>query len=202
MHREFNKAGREDEKVTRILILVFISLTLIFGATAATAQTPPPVDCDGPGSWVIGTITLTPDSGPPGTAVLLKAFHPLMEDPGNGPILLESEYNVFWVETGRDPIFLGSFPETIEVEGFGFTGGLTVPSDAAAGEQTVMFIHEFTEAPNCATFTVTESVGQDAYPAAATILPSTGMGLLLPIVGLAAGGLLSLSMRRRSRRSL
>jgi len=89
-----------------------------------------------------------------------------------------------------------------------FSGNFTVPADAAPGIHTITLSIPSEATFECPfTFTVEASVQTEAYtPVIAaqgetpTVLPSTGLMLLVPAAGLAAAGIGGVLLRRRSNR--
>ncbi|MFA5809184.1 MAG: helix-turn-helix domain-containing protein [Thermoleophilia bacterium] len=85
-----------------------------------------------------------------------------------------------------------------------YSGMVTVPADAAIGTYTVGLPHDRRTEAICFTYTVVASVQTDAYtPAIAaqgetpSVLPSTGLMLLVPAAGLASAAAGAAMFRRR-----
>lgn len=138
-----------------------------------------------------GYPSLSPTQGPAGSSFTVT---------GTGATW-DSNVEVWWDYDGT-PVLL----DTLVMDAGGnYSGTVTVPVDAADGVYTVALWHvddEFN--PLCLTFTVAAAVQTDAYtPALAaqgdtpSVLPSTGLMLLLPAAGLGAAGIGAVILRRR-----
>lgn len=185
----------------KALLGMMVVCSLLLGAAPALGQTPPITGvCNGVGS-IQGPLSLTPDQGPAGSSTMVAGsfeVFPLLSQQ-EGPVV-----QAFWLETGfDDAMLLGEFPITIDetdpenlIASFG--GSIMVPAGAAPGIHTVALMLEGASDPSCLEFTVTEAVRQDAYPqdGTATILPSTGAEVIVPLALLAAGLAIYASRRR------
>lgn len=156
-------------------VVVIVFSILLIGTIASVAQAQ-----SQDGYNICDLMSMSPTTGTAGTTVNLS---------GSG-LPGASEVTINWD---------GSSLTTIPIDGSGnFSGSFTVPADAAAGDHTVsastIFLRVSVTCPF--TFTVT-SVRSDAY--SPSVLPATGLMLMVPAVGVAFAGLGSLIMRRRRR---
>jgi hypothetical protein len=187
------------------LILLVISLTAT-GAWVAGAAAQSPAECGGSGATP-GTFSITPDSGPAGTAALITgtlSVQPTVDGMSErGESLLSTAaptVTVYWLETGW---LDASELENLLPDGEGnVSGNITIPEGAAAGPHEIGLWYSLSENPACLTFTVTQSVQQTAYPATArTSMPNTGSMLFIPAAGLALAAVCLLLMGGRWGRS-
>ncbi|MFA5809189.1 MAG: hypothetical protein WC935_02465 [Thermoleophilia bacterium] len=130
---------------------------------------------------------MTPLSGATGSTVS-----------ASGPAAPGEPVMVMW-----DGIHIATIPTVLDI--IEFSGSFTVPADAAPGIHTITlripFDGTLEECPF--TFTVEASVQTDAYTPVIvaqgetpTVLPSTGLMLLVPAAGLLAGGVGALILRK------
>lgn len=183
------------------MILVTLALAgLLFAAVTATAGAQALPVCNGPGA-LQGTFSIDPNSGPAGSSAVVSGTLTAPTLSQQVPTLVL----VYWLETGwADAHQLTGL--TADSNGH-FSGMVTVPAGAAPGlhevglwDTGVAARERIAQNPACLAFTVAASVQQSAYPAATvTSLPSTGLMLLVPAGGLAAGGLGGMLLRLRRR---
>jgi hypothetical protein len=164
----------------KFMLMCMVMLVVMLGfAASANAQ-----------SSCVGE-TVTPLSGAAGSTVSASG------GPSGGAV------TVLW-----DGVAIATIPN----DGMtgAFSGNFTVPADAAPGIHTVTLSIPSEATYECPfTFTVVASVQSeasvqsDAYAPAAALpaaLPSTGLFVIVPAVGLAAAGIGGVLLRRRSSR--
>ncbi|MBI5870385.1 MAG: hypothetical protein HZB44_05415 [Actinobacteria bacterium] len=167
------------KKVVALVVAIFFTLAL---APMAYAQS------------ACGTVsfTLTPNQGPAGSSVSYS---------GSGA--RSSDLLGLFFDTVSGTTLLGITTS----DGSGnFNDVLTIPADAVVGSHNIIVEGTDSEDIDIAcpeTFTVTESVQQNAYAPASlpATLPSTGFMLLLPAAGLVLGGLGAATFRKNRRKA-
>lgn len=159
----------------RILFIVVLAIMVAAGF-AATAQAVTQLSyCD--------TVVFSSQSVAPGTSVEVSGTAP------SGPV------PVFWD---------GTQIASLTVTSNAYDGSFTVPADASVGSHVVTIGIPEVDSLLCPfDFTVNAavSVASTAYSTATlpASLPSTGVMLLVPVVGLAMAGFGVMTMRRRGR---
>jgi len=192
-------------KVCRIRVILPILLVAVFLLVASPALAQVPTgQCNGPDSEQ-GTFAVTPSSGPAGTSALITGsfqVQPAENALVDGGLVQDTvqegpDVEASWYDTGAG---LGGFEITIDENLIAhFSGNVTIPADAPPGPHEIALLIAGLSDPNCVTFTVTQTVQQDAYPTVAT-LAGTGVdiaGLALLAVIPAGGYWLARRLRFR-----
>lgn len=156
------------------------TLILLLLPAIAAAQTNPTCADSGPfpDGWII-----SPTSGPPGTMVYIS---------GN-PHILDADVFIYTRETGD--LYFSQLGIEID-EAFDLIA--EVPLETPPGIYDAVLRDNQGQVSYCITFTVTETVRQDAYTVEAiTVLPATGLMLLGPLAGFMAMGAGGYIIRKR-----
>lgn len=188
-------------KYRAVLSMMLAAVIVLFLPSSSLAQTAPTGACNGEQS-PHGSYTVSPDFGPAGSQVALGGTIPLFPGLQEGlTSMVGPDMDIWWYGTGSAaPVFMKVMPtEWNGVDTATLAGTLEIPADAAAGPHNIGITFTGMDDPDCVLFTVTEPVGQDAYPGISSRLPDTGLPVAAPVAGLLMGGALYLSRRRRAR---
>ena len=173
-------------KVRILTIFTMVLLVSAVLAPSAMAQS-----CGSADELAYGYPSLSPTQGPAGSSFTVTGT----------AATVNSDVGVWWDVEGSP-----QFMDTLVMDAGGnYSGDVTAPADAADGTYTVSLLFTTGEYnPPRFTFPVAAAVQTDAYtPAIAaqgetpSVLPSTGLMLLVPAAGLASAGIGGLMLRRR-----
>jgi len=169
------------------ILTIFTMVLLVSAALAPNAMAQSCGSADEP---AYGYPSLSPTQGPAGSSFTVTGT----------AATVNSDVGVWWDVEGSPQLI-----DTLVMDAGGnYSGDVIVPADAADGTYTVALLLTTGEYnPPCFTFTVAAVVQTDAYaPVIAaqgetpSVLPSTGLMLLVPAAGLLAGGAGALILRK------
>lgn len=164
-----------------VVIVVVLTFSLVFAGSAMAQQQ---------GSCENLILSVTPGSGVAGSSASVSGYGAMPND----------SYELYWDATGGTPLATGNTDS-----GGNISTTVTIPMDATIGAHSVIFVgynpqEQSLECPQPFTViaaTAQEGVQPDAYTALSA-LPSTGLGLAVPVAGFLLSGTVLLAWRRRS----